>query len=489
MCAAARAAAFASSAVASSSAGDGPGRFAAASVCGQLDADPLAQRRDGLGTHRDPLPRRAEAVERCGRGLPAAGRIGQLGLDALALAAECVEPLLGTRGSRAFERCETLLGRPGALCRGAACRRRRPRSRRRLGGRPLQLARRLVRDLARGRLGLAEVTAQAGEQALRALLPDRDPLGGALQPVEGLDRRLALPGGVGELLLGGVALGEERSQLLLCAPAADPRRGLALLCRCPARVNGGEIELGDPRPQTRDLVRELLGPLRRRRLQRKRAQPLAHLSLDVAGALDLDSDPVQLQLGAMLPPLELAETGGLLDQLASLLRLRGQHRLDLALADDRVHRAAEPDVGEQLDEIGAAHLRAVDEVLALAATVQPPRDRDLGEVQLAEVAALVVEDELDLAAVGGCAALGAVEQDVVGLLGAQLRRRQRAGGPDDRVGDVRLARAVRPHDDGDARLELQLERVRKRLEAAQAERAQMHGREANGRRGRRPLLP
>ena len=245
-----------------------------------------------------------------------------------------------------------------ALRCGAACCRGRPRSCRRLGGRPLELARRLVRDLARGGLGLAEVAAQTGQQALRALLPDRDPLGCALEPVEGLDRRLALPGGVGELLLGGVALGEERSQLLLRAPAADPGRGLALLGRCPARVDRGEIELGDPRTQTRDLVGELLGPLGGRRLQRERAQPLSHLGLDVAGALDLDPDPVQLQLGPMLPPLELAETGSLLDELAPLLRLRREHRLDLALADDRVHRAAEPDVGEQLDEVGAAHLRA-----------------------------------------------------------------------------------------------------------------------------------
>ena len=187
----------------------------------------------------------------------------------------------------------------------------------------------------------------------------------------------------------------------------------------------------------------------------------------------------------MLAALELAEAGRLLDELAPLLRLRGEHRLDLALADDRVHRAAEPDVGEQLDEVGAPHLRLVDEVLALAAAMQPPGDRDLGEVELAEAAALVVEDELDLAALGRRAALGAVEEDVVGLLRAQLGRRQRAGRPDDRVGDVRLARAVRPDDDGDAGLELQLQRVGKRLEAAQAERAQMHGREASDRDGRR----
>ena len=67
--------------------------------------------------------------------------------------------------------------------------------------------------------------------------------------------------------------------------------------------------------------------------------------------------------------------------------------------------------------------------------------------------------------------------------------RQRAGRPDDRVGDVRLAGAVRPDDDGDAGLELQLERVRERLEAAQAERAQVHEWEPSGRRGRGPTAP
>ena len=255
-------------------------------------------------------------------------------------------------------------------------------------------------------------------------------------------------------------------QLLLRAPAADPRRGLALLGRDAAGIGGGEIELGDPCTQSYDLVRELLRPFGGRRLQRQRPQALPHLGLHVACALDLDPDPVQLQLGPVLPPLELAQARCLLDELAPLLRLRREHRLDLALADDRVHRAPEPDVGEQLDEIGAAHLRPIDEVLALATSVQSPGDRDLGEVELTEVAALVVEDELDLTALGRGTALGAVEEDIVGLLRAQLGRRQRAGRPDDRVGDVRLARAVRSHDDGDPGLELQLQRVGKRLEAA-----------------------
>ena len=88
-------------------------------------------------------------------------------------------------------------------------------------------------------------------------------------------------------------------------------------------------------------------------------------------------------------------------------------------------------------------------------------------VERGPIAVRVVEDELDLAVVRRRAARGAGEEHVVGLLGAQLGRAERAGRPDDRVGDVRLARAVRADDDGDARLEPHLDRVRERLEAAQ----------------------
>ncbi len=181
-----------------------------------------------------------------------------------------------------------------------------------------------------------------------------------------------------------------------------------------------EIELGDPRAQAGDLAGQLLRALGGRRLQRERPEPLPYLRLDVARALDLDPDPVQLQLSPVLPPLELAETGRLLDELPPLLRLGREHRFDLALADDGMHRAAKADVGEQLDEIGPAHVSLVDEVLTLTAAMEPPGDRNLGEVELAEAAALVVEDELDLAALGRSPALGAVEEHVVGLLRPQL---------------------------------------------------------------------
>ena len=204
---------------------------------------------------------------------------------------------------------------------------------------------------------------------LRAFLPERDPLARRLKPVERLDRGFPTPGRVGELLLGGVPLGEQCLQLLLRAAPREPGGGLALLRRLAPRVGGREVELGNPGAQADDLLGELLCALRRRRLQRERPKPLPHLGLDIAGPFDLNRDPVQLQLGPVPATLELPEAGRLLHELASFVGLGGEHCFDLALAHDRVHRAAETDVREQLDEVGATDLSLVDEVLAFAAAV------------------------------------------------------------------------------------------------------------------------
>ena len=175
----------------------------------------------------------------------------------------------------------------------------------------------------------------------------------------------------------------------------------------------------------------------------------------------------------MPPPLEAAEAGRLLEQLAPAFRARAEDLLDLALADDRMHRTAEAEVGEQLDEVGPAHVRSVHEVLPLPAALQAPRDRELGVVN-GPVAVAVVEQELDLGVIGRRPGRGAGEQHVVRLLGAELVRGERPGGPDDRVRDIRLAGAVRADDDADARLETDLDGVGERLEAADLDRGEVH---------------
>jgi hypothetical protein len=134
---------------------------------------------------------------------------------------------------------------------------------------------------------------------------------------------------------------------------------------------------------------------------------------------------------------------------------------------------AEADLGEELDHVCAADAGAVDEVLALAPAMESARNRELRELDRS-LTVLVVEEQLDLGMVRCRAARPTSEEDVVRLFGAKLAWAQASRGPDDRVGDVRLAGAVRADDYSDARLETDLDRVRERLEAAQANRAQVH---------------
>ena len=251
------------------------------------------------------------------------------------------------------------------------------------------------------------------------------------------------------------------------------RSGPAPLALGQPLLERDKVELRNAGAQRCDLAAELLRAFGSACLQRERAKALAHLLFDVPCALHLRRDPCELQLRTMLAPLEAAEPGGLLDEVAPLLGPGREDLLHPPLADDRVHRAAEAEVREQLDEIDAADRRAVDEVLALAAPVQPARDRELGIVDR-PFAGGVVEQELDLAEVDGPAGTRAGVEHVVRLLGPKLRRRQGTGRPDDGVGDVGLSRAVRADHDGDAPLEANLDGLRERLEAAKADGAQVH---------------
>ena len=205
------------------------------------------------------------------------------------------------------------------------------------------------------------------DQCRRRLHPELESFDAPLQPVAGRNGRLATARGVRELLLGASTIRQHSLEPPL-RPSLRERHRVAPLHRLRApRAGRGQIELGDARAETGDLTTELLGALCSRRLERERPQPLAHFVLDVAGALDLERHASQLQLGAMSPPLELPEPCRLLDERAPILRLGRENLLDLALADDGVHRGAQPHVGENLHEVGTSNGSAVDEILALAA--------------------------------------------------------------------------------------------------------------------------
>jgi hypothetical protein len=318
-----------------------------------------------------------------------------------------------------------------------------------------------------------QLCAQALEQGLGALATELQPFTGAAQAVERRRCFLAPAGRVRQLLLRTAALLQQRVETFVGVLARENRGSAPPLSLLEPLVEIGEVQLGNARTQRGDLSEELLRAFGRGRLERERPEPLLHLRLDVTRPLDLDGHARKLQLSAVLAPLELAKPGRLLEELAALFGLRGEDLLDAALADDRVHAAAEAEIGEELDEVDPTHGRAVEQVLALAAAMEPAGDRELGVGQRA-VAVRVVEQQLDLAEVVGRPAAAAGEEHVVGLLGPQLGGRERPGRPDDRVRHVRLARAVRAHHHGHARLEANLDRIRERLEAAQLDRAKVH---------------
>ena len=277
------------------------------------------------------------------------------------------------------------------------------------------------------------------------------------------------------------------SRLRLCAAGGDlgqpRRRGVALLaCRdqlvlaLAARApclgqRGGE----QAQARLGDLPAQRLGPLGGGRLELQRAQAGAQFALDIARALEIGGDAGELGLGALSPPLELAQPGGLLDEAAALVRPRQQHLVDGALGDDAVQVAAEAGLGQQVAHVEAPHGLAVEQVVAVARAIEAAHHRQL-VARDADAAVAVVDHELDLAHAARGVLLGAGEEHVLPGLGAQLAGRLRGHGPLQRVGDVGLAGAVRADHDRDAGLEAQLQRIAERLEAAHADCAQMHSR-------------
>jgi hypothetical protein len=210
---------------------------------------------------------------------------------------------------------------------------------------------------------------------------------------------------------------------------ASPRaRARGVARELPARLDGLALEA---------LVQ--LGGLG---LALERAQPRARLALDVERAVEVVLRALELELRAAPALAVLAQPGGLLDEQPAVLGLGRDDRLDAALGDDGVHLLAQARVGEDLEHVDHPALRAVEAVLALAVAVQAREDRDLADRQV-DGAVAVVEHELDLGRRARLHAAAAAEDHVLHRLPAHGERRLLAHRPQDGVGHVRLARAVR----------------------------------------------
>jgi hypothetical protein len=169
----------------------------------------------------------------------------------------------------------------------------------------------------------------------------------------------------------------------------------------------------------------------------------------------------------------LAEACRLLDQEAPFARFRVDDRLHPSLADHRVHLAAEVGVGEDLDHVGEAGAGTVQPVAAVAGAVEPTLDGDFRELGRRPPVG-VVDHHLDLglAALAGVFAAG--RDHVLHRGPADRPRALLAERPQHRIGDVALARAVRPDDHADAGRELKAHPLGEGLEALHRDRSQIH---------------
>src|SRR5215467_11861369 len=121
-------------------------------------------------------------------------------------------------------------------------------------------------------------------------------------------------------------------------------------------------------------------------------------------------------------------------------------------------------------------MRLVDEVFAVAVTVQASGDGDLGVVPIlgGGVAVVVVEGERHLGEVVRDPRLGAVENNVFHAPTAQVLGALLAHAPPDGVDVVRLAAAVGPYDREDVVIEPYGRSVDERLEADHLELLDLH---------------
>jgi hypothetical protein len=127
------------------------------------------------------------------------------------------------------------------------------------------------------------------------------------------------------------------------------------------------------------------------RLPPQRAHPLVELADDVRDAHQVLPRLVELLLGRLLLGLELRDAGRLLDDRAAVLRARAHDLADPALLDDGVRLGPDAGPEEEVGDIAEPARRLVDEVLAEAVAIQPPRDRDLGVVREVEDRWLILE--------------------------------------------------------------------------------------------------
>src|SRR3989441_8669141 len=140
---------------------------------------------------------------------------------------------------------------------------------------------------------------------------------------------------------------------------------------------------------------------------------------------------------------------------------------------DRVGARARAGAGEEVQDVAEARGAVVEEVLALARAVEPPRDRHFGPRH--REGAVVSEGQLDLGEPDWLPRLRPAEDQVFHALTAERPRALLPEGPPHGFCQVRFPAAVRPDDRGDAGQDLDDSLLAEGLEPVQRDGLEAHG--------------
>ncbi len=189
--------------------------------------------------------------------------------------------------------------------------------------------------------------------------------------------------------------------------------------------------------------------LRLFRLRFQRPDAAFQLCGDIGQAHEIVLCLRELALRLLLAVAEFGDTCRLLENIAALIRFCTDDLRDSALSDDCIAVSAEAGVHEQLVDILQADIPAVDEILAVAAAVEPPRDRDL-RLRFGQRMVTVVDRQRHSGKAHLLALRRTGKDDILHALAAQLLRGLLAQHPADGIADIALAAAVRSDDGGEA---------------------------------------
>ena len=189
------------------------------------------------------------------------------------------------------------------------------------------------------------------------------------------------------------------------------------------------------------------------RLALQMADLLLDLLAQIIQAIEVLARLGDAALGLAAALLVARNARRLLEERAQIIRACLDDARNHALLDDGVAARAQSRAEEQLRDVLAPHLGAVDEVIRRAVAAHRAAQSHLvvARIGAADLSLRIIENELDRAAAQGLARHGSVEDDVGHGLAAQMLGGNLAHHPTHGVDDVRFTAAVRAYDAREAR--------------------------------------